>query len=290
MEAVDSQNGTHAESEDVSFASFLESLPPNRDLRVAELWEQQQPGSPNAQMLMKHPEIRLHCENPDCAGNRVFRSISERAQVSNTDLRFAHLKYQCTHCQNFTKVYSLSFTGLDNRRGYVMKLGEFPASGPPVPAKLAKLLGQDRETFLKGRRCESQGLGIGAYVYYRRVIEMQRARILGKVRGLSEQTGAPKKTLETLDAAIEETEFSKSLDMVKDIFPDFLLIDGLNPMTLLRSAWSEGLNGRGDDECLQIAGSIRIVLAELSERLALPPKNEAELKNALSTLMRLDKS
>jgi len=43
------------------------------------------------------------------------------------------------------------------------------------------------------------------------------------------------------------------------------------------------------DLCLEIASSIRIVLGELSERLAQALKYEAELSKALGTLMNYKK-
>jgi hypothetical protein len=54
---------------------------------------------------------------------------------------------------------------------------------------------------------------------------------------------------------------------------------------LLHSALSDGLHQRSDEQCLEIASSIRVVLAELSERLAQALKDEAELNKALSRLM-----
>ncbi len=67
--------------------------------------------------------------------------------------------------------------------------------------------------------------------------------------------------------------------------PQVLLINGHNPLQLLHSALSEGLHGRSDAHCLDLAGSIRVVLAELSERLTLALKDEAELNRALSHLL-----
>src|SRR5688500_19161581 len=51
---------------------------------------------------------------------------------------------------------------------------------------------------------------------------------------------------------------------------------------LLHSALSEGLHGRNDQECLEIASSVRVILMELSERLSQVLKDEAELKQAVS--------
>jgi len=52
-----------------------------------------------------------------------------------------------------------------------------------------------------------------------------------------------------------------------------------------RLTLSDGLHLRSDEHCLEIASSIRVILAELSERLAQALKDEAELNKALSRLM-----
>jgi hypothetical protein len=148
-----------------------------------------------------------------------------------------------------------------------------------------KLIGPDRESFLKGRRCENQGLGIGAFIYYRRVVENQKDRILNEIIKVSEKLGAPEEKIETLKKAVSETQFSKALDMAKDVIPESLLINGHSPILLLHSALSEGVHALSDEECLTIASSVRVVLGELSDRLSQALKNEEELTKALSTLM-----
>ena len=72
---------------------------------------------------------------------------------------------------------------------------------------------------------------------------------------------------------------------MKDSIPQTLLIDGHNPLRLLHSALSDGLHDRDDSHCLEQASSIRVVLAELSERLSHALKDEAELNRALSHLL-----
>ncbi|WP_316213892.1 hypothetical protein [Bradyrhizobium sp. SZCCHNR2032] len=89
----------------------------------------------------------------------------------------------------------------------------------------------------------------------------------------------------TLEAAQAETQFSKSLDMVKDALPESLKIQGHNPLTLLHDNLSTGLHARTDKECLEIAASVRVVLAELAERITLALKDEAELSKALGKLL-----
>jgi hypothetical protein len=173
--------------------------------------------------------------------------------------------------------------------GNVYKFGEYPVYGPPTPARLIKMIGPDREVFLKGRRCENQGLGIGAFVYYRRVVENQKNRILDEIIKVATKIGAPQDSLVKLNDAKQETQFSKALASVRDAIPQSLLINGQNPLMLLHSALSDGLHDRTDEDCLEIAQAVRIVLAELSERLSQALKDEAELNGAVSRLTNLKK-
>jgi len=50
---------------------------------------------------------------------------------------------------------------------------------------------------------------------------------------------------------------------------------------------SKGVHNLSDEECLEIATSIRIVLSELINRIAVISSNEKSLKSALSNLNKL---
>ena len=143
---------------------------------------------------------------------------------------------------------------------------------------------------MQGRRCENQGLGIGAFAYYRRVVENQKNRILEEIIKVSEKMGAPEDKINTLRGAIEETQFSKALDMAKDVMPENLLINGQNPIRLLHGVLSHGVHELPDEQCLDLASSVRVVLGKLSEKLSDILKDEAEVKGAISTLMNYKNS
>lgn len=277
------------EIERISLAEFLENIPPNQLIHVtglAKYTRSRSAGYEESHMLA--PEIQLHCDNDNCHGTRFFRCTSGEGQVlSATGYRYFYMTYQCSNCQENDKTFSLA-AKVDKEgsaTGEVYKFGELPTYGPPTPARLIKLIGPDREIFLKGRRCENQGLGIGAFIYYRRVVEQQKNRILNEIIKVSEKIGAPEEKISTLKKAVDETQFSKALELAKDAIPESLLINGHSPILLLHRALSEGVHALTDEECLEIASSIRIVLGELSERLSQALKDEAELSKALSTLI-----
>lgn len=156
---------------------------------------------------------------------------------------------------------------------------------PPTPPRLIGLVGPDRELFLKGRRCENQGLGIGAFGYYRRVVESQKNRILDEVIKVATRLHMSTQKIQALADAKNQSQFSRAIEAVRDALPESLLVNGHNPFTLLHRALSAGLHDQTDEHCLALATSIRVVLAELSERLGQALKDEAELNAAVNRLL-----
>lgn len=278
----------HEEPMAIPFSEFLESVPPGTLTKIADLTKvQQYQGVSFAGQSLVTPEIQLHCPSDLCNGIRFFRRTNSSVpDIPDDTFHFFYISYVCSNCRKTEKTFSLAAQRDDKSvSGKCYKFGELPEYGPPTAARLIKLIGPNRELFLKGRRCENQGLGIGAFVYYRRVVEEQKNRILDEVIKVSQKVGAPVQAIKVLEEAKNETQFSNALANVKDAIPQTLLINGHNPLTLLHSALSDGLHLRTDEHCLEIASSIRVVLAELSERLAQALKNEAELNKALSRLM-----
>ena len=267
-----------------NMSEFLESSPPNQEIKISDLCSY---NPSNSTHVMNTPEIKLHCSHESCNGTRFFRCISNKKIYMN-DYGYEHIyiAYRCSNCQETKKIFSLraKLDKLGALHGTCYKFGELPVYGPPVPSRLIELIGPDRKEFLKGRRCENQGLGVGAFIYYRRVVENQKNRIIGEIVKVSKKIGAPEDTIKILQDAMEETQFSKALDMAKDAMPESLLINGHSPILLLHRALSKGVHTLTDEQCLEFANSVRVVLGELSERLSQALKDEAELTKALSVL------
>ena len=275
----------------ITFAEFLEDVPPSQHRKVTHLadgtWYHSGTGGKRYAKLFT-PDLQLHCAYVTCNGPRFFRYNGGLQPNIGEDGRFIYLSYRCDNCKRSTKTFSL-FIGADPQdasAGDCYKVGEFPQYGPQTPTRLLKLFENERETFLKGRRCENQGLGIGAFAYYRRVVENQKNRILDEIIRVCEKIGAPADKIKVLEDAKKETQFSKAMDNVKGAMPEALLIQGHhNPLTLLHTALSRGLHADTDEQCLELAHDVRVVLAELAERLGQALKDEAELNTAVTRLM-----
>jgi hypothetical protein len=286
------------EQASIPLAQFLESVSPGQVRKVtAQMATTAIEQGRAVRFRFSLPEIQLHCPSDACNGERFFRADEDGNELTirGPNWNFEYVKYKCANCQKQEKTFSLAIMiqALDQQQpiaAHCYKFGELPAYGPPTPSRLISLLGPGRELFLKGRRCEIQGLGIGAFVYYRRVVEDQKSRILAEIIKVAQTISAPQETIAALQAAQAEHQFSKAMDDVKDAIPQRLLINGQNPLSLLHAALSRGLHNHTDETCLELATDIRVILAELAELLSHALKDERELREAVGRLSRLPTS
>jgi hypothetical protein len=276
----------------IAFAEFLESVPPLRAKTIIDLLGQEY-SDHNYELTI--PEILIHCPSQICNGNRIHRRLGAKVYASGVD-RTSHdkfLSFLCSNCRTSIKTFAVSIvptpitaSNADEYVAVTYKYGENPPFGPITPTRLLTLLGDQRSLFLKGRRCENQGLGIGAFGYYRRVVENQKNQILNEIIRVSQKLGLDSESLSSLEAAKSEIQFLKSMTLAKQALPQSLLINGHNPLTLLHAALSSGLHNQTDEKCLELAHDVRIVLGELSERLSQALKDEVELNSAVGRLLR----
>lgn len=258
--------------EPITFAEFLMSTPPYTAKLVNDLCSGDDISSPT---------VKLYCDSDTCNGLRFFDIHDTTGWPKANEWKPCFLEYYCRHCRKSGKMYSLWVWKKSYDSGEVMKFGEWPSFGPHIPSRVISLIGPDRELFLKGRRAETHGLGIGAFVYYRRVVENQWGRLLDEIIRVAEKLGL---TQETLKKARSEKQFAKAVETIKDAVPQVLLIEGHNPMTLLHKTLSKGIHELSDGECLELAKSIRLVLTEFAEKLGQALKEHAGIKEALAKL------
>lgn len=270
--------------------NFLETTPPNKKEIVSDLlkWTYNSHGDDYFKVIT--PNISLHCSTPACSGMRFFEYIDAEIRVLPDRVKDVYLLYVCRNCKLESKNFSvrISTPSAENKTApaQVFKYGEIPNFGPPVPTKLITLFGSEKDYFIKGRRCENQGLGIAAFAYYRRVIEAKKNNIFDEIIRVSKALSAPDELIEELNKAKLETQFSKGVEAIKHAMPQSLLINGHNPLQLLHSPLSEGLHNQTDEHCLELATDIRNVLTEFVEKLASALKEDSELSASVARLLK----
>jgi hypothetical protein len=261
----------------IPFNLFLETVHPSVVKQVSDLWEER--FSAGQYLRVKTP-LRLHC--PECEGERAFRCDGQyRLQIGAVNEKF--VSYLCGDCRKAHKLFSLWIVPSKDG-GRVYKYGEKPPFGEPVPKKLLRLFGSDSKTFLKGRQCENQGLGIGAFAYYRRVVENHKNDLFDEIIRVCETVNASHELIAELGSAKQEVSFTRSMEHIKTALPQGLLINGDNPLLALHRALSVGLHSETDEACLKLASAVRLVLGDLVEKMSFLRQDRKELSAAMSSL------
>lgn len=290
---------------EATFADVLVAPPSTTGYRVPDFFGKQKYMNVGGQLLpvgkevslaVHAPTIELHCSSATCHGPRFFRCADSPVYQASPGDRTTSLfvTYRCSNCNSSTKEFALKahWSSIGPQRkvpdyAVVQKLGELPAYGPPTPNRLRKLLDETNlDLFLKGRRCESQSLGIGAFGYYRRVVEQQKNEMIDAILRVARKLGSHPDVINDLESAKKEQQFSKAVEQIKHGVPQALLVQGQNPLTLLHSALSEGLHNETDDNCLEMAIAIRLVMVDFAERLTSALQDQQELSAALQRLAR----
>jgi hypothetical protein len=272
----------------IPFREFLETVHPSVTKTVTGLWRNQKYGGGGvpsaARPVMSTPDLRLHCQK--CDGERTFRALNDdpnlKSEPATTTL---FVGYRCGDCHERLKFFSLRIIKREGGGGSAYKFGEEPPFGVPVPKKLLRLFGSDSQNFLKGRQCENQGLGVGAFAYYRRVVENHKNEIFNEISRVCETLKAPRELVEQLRDAKNEVSFAGAVDKIKVGLPQGLLINGHNPLIALHTALSVGLHNDSDEECLGAANAVRLVLTDMVEKMSLLRQDNVELHKAVQLLI-----
>jgi len=281
---VTNQNATEKSEEPhepMTWVDFLQGHPPGSKVAVKDACRHA-----CGEIYLLLPELQLFCPKDTCNAYMFFATQSGMGPLSEA-WTFGYITYRCRNCQDYSKTFALAIRKGEALDATAYKFGELPPFGPPVPPRVIRLIQPDRELFLRGRRCENQGLGIGAFTYYRRVVENQWGRLVGEIMRVARAINAPQPTICALEAAIAEQQFSRAVKGLKDAVPSVLLINGHNPLILLHAALSYGVHNLPDEECLELATSIRAVLVELAEKLGQALKDEKELSGAVTKLLEV---
>jgi len=227
------------------------------------------------------PPIRMNCHTCSCL--QTFNMIGDYYKdYSYDDLssgKIIRVVYVCAACKSYKRFFLLYISD-----DFVMKVGQFPPWEITPDKNLSELLGEHQDFYKKGLVCESQGYGIGAYAYYRRIVETIIDSLLDSIIDL-----VPENEKQQYNKAFEETQKTtiaqEKIELVKDLLPEILRPDGMNPLNLLHSTLSEGLHANTDDECLGAAELIRESLVFLVNRTLQTKESSKKFTTSMRKLL-----
>ena len=244
---------------------FLETYPLYRKFKLI---------LPGTLDLIEKPSINMPCET--CKSAQTFNMTNEyyhgfsckNYPSAGTVVR---AEYKCSLCHKFMRYF---FILLDIGRQYVMKVGQEPPWEISMDRNLEKMLGTHSEFYKKGLTCESQGYGIGAFSYYRRIVEEIIDSLLIDIAGLI-PTEQHAHYIEALKDVKKTIVAQDKINLVKDLLPSTLRPGGINPLSILHEILSEGLHAHDDQTCLELAMDLRKPLVYLVNEL-ISRKSEAK--------------
>lgn len=219
--------------------------------------------------LRKWTKIPVNMNCDVCHSMQTFNMTNEfyhsGYQESNVwaENRVIDINYLCQSCGNFERRFTIFAPA---SKDSIYKVGQYPEWEIKMDKNLEKTLGKHSKTFRKGLVCESQGYGIGAFSYYRRITEEIIDELLDSISELIEEENR-----EEYKIALEKTKNTRvtqeKIDLIKDILPSILKPNGINPLGVLHSELSEGLHAETDESCLDNANHIKTILTFLINQI-----------------------
>lgn len=166
---------------------------------------------------------------------------------------------------------------------FIEKIGAWP----PIKVSPDKLITKhfDRESnlwYYKGINCIQENYGIGAYAYFRRIVEKELIHIINDIKELpSSHTKEIEKLLEAHNA---NPKVSTIYDNIFQHLPESLKTLGDNPIKLLYKETSDGLHNLTEDECLKKAEIIRKILEFVFKKIKEEKSEIKDLRELIKSL------
>ena len=237
------------------------------------------------------PKPTIVADCPVCGSQQTHTMTSDYQQYDQ-ELSFTHpggqssprqlslglkVVYLCAGCGKMRRYFLLTvlqhraFTPpgippLAEAPTTITKVGQTPAWDIDPDPQLAKKLGKQVGLFKKGLICESQSFGIGAFAYYRRIVE----EVIGELLADISELVNPEEQAQYAEALREAEKSHRAADKiehVKNLVPAILRPGGANPLGTLHGAISEGLHALTEEECLERAADIRDALQFLVSQI-----------------------
>lgn len=243
------------------------------------------------QTLDKYPDppIKMYCDT--CKSYQTFNKTNRYHELYNYSNVVAagkviRAKYHCMGCKNFNRYF---FIEIDKDSKWIRKVGQLPAWDISIDSEIRNLLGKERsDIYQKGLINESQSYGIGAFAYYRRIVEDVIDELLETISIMIDEKNK-EEYKEALDKVKESHNGEEKIKAVYDLLPERLVPNGNNPLKILYKILSKGIHSDSDEECLRNAEKIRVILKFLIKEVKNHQIDADQFTSALDKLGKKEK-
>lgn len=222
---------------------------------------------------LEESRIIMYCKN--CRKDRTFQIYGTNTSI--IDSMYFDSRYICTHCRRDYHRFYMQI--IDDEEGSkIRKVGQSPPISTKIDNEIRDFLGEkNTDLYIHGKRSEIYGYGIGAFVYYRRIIENKINDLLGIMRSIVDK---PAK----IEKAIKQKRMEDKIQIIQNDLPEILHVDGSNPLKLLYELLSDGIHGKTDQECAEDAKVIRKAFDFLIKSMDSLRRQKAEYSSAIKEL------
>ena len=241
---------------------------------------------PAAETMDKLPIVQINMSCAHCQAVRTFTMINkywdghEFINVPTVG-QIVPAKYLCVSCRKFTRYFAIEIAPDGT---WFRKVGQNPPLEIAVDADISAMLGKHKDYLQKGMICESQGYGIGAFAYYRRIVEETIDGLLENIEGLVPET--EREAFADALAQVKTTRVTaEKIELVKDLLPSILRPENMNPLGLLHGVLSEGLHAESDERCLELAVEVREILTFLASQVATASRSAQAFTGRMRSLL-----
>ncbi|MBI2023601.1 hypothetical protein HYT01_03505 [Candidatus Giovannonibacteria bacterium] len=182
---------------------------------------------------------------------RAYNYLSDNVSIPPWTTRhdgLIEVEYQCT--RNNSHAYHTSYFKAGN---FFTKVGQFPSVADfqiPQAQAYRKILDEEQyKEFTRGIGLAAHGIGIGSFVYLRRVFE----NLIEEARAKAQAENSKFPNGDYLKARMDE-----KIKMVKDYLPEFLVEN-----RSLYAILSTGIHELTEDECLQYFETVKIGIEQI---------------------------
>lgn len=232
----------------------------------------------------KLKEIESWCEN--CQASKPFHNMQSETNIvfeipDKADSGIFLSEFACVTCIKSIKRYFCNYELVDFETFKITKCGEIPQKPLERNKDLQKFFGKDKENFNKGNVCLANGYGIGAFAYFRRIIEDNISNLLDSIASDEDADESMLNAIAELKAA---SPMSNRIDIAKRALPPYLMMDGHNPLGAMYGILSEGVHVLSDEECLRRASVVKNCLLFMVSELANHKRRKEVFKDNLDLI------
>ena len=268
---------------------FLEEYPLYKKFKSEIGWSRNYNSGIQADHLHK-PAIKMHCGV--CLSDQTYNMANEyysRHANEQVNGQIRDLRYVCASCGRSSIVFLVSFTS-DKKNNtedclVMEKVGQSPAWSIVMDRDLENILEGNAKYYKNGLICESQGYGIGAHAYYRRIVEDIIDELL---ESIAEHISS-KDELSHYNEAMETVKNTRiaqeKISLVKDLLPASLRPSGINPLQVIYDELSEGIHYNSDEECLESADAIRQSITYLANQVMKKKKDHQSFTDSMKKIL-----